>query len=213
MATGVAVGVVGATGAAGSTTLRILEERKFPVRELRCFASPRSVGTTVRFAGEPVPIRRVEASEFRGLDIVFCSAGTAQAQSPTGTILGHVKDTTGAVVPAATVTATHLGTQYARTTTTDAEGQYAPRLLPVGQYKVDISLTGFKSFSQTGILLEVGRNARVDATLETGGVEEVVSVTADATLVETSVSSLSRTVGQNEDGRYSRVPLVLNARQ
>src|SRR6185503_19339661 len=107
---------------------------------------------------------------------------TAQAQSPTGTILGHVKDTTGAVVPAATVTATHLGTQYARTTTTDAEGQYALRLLPVGQYKVDIGLTGFKSFSQTGILLEVGRNARVDATLETGGIEEVVSVTADATL-------------------------------
>jgi Carboxypeptidase regulatory-like domain len=132
-------------------------------------------------------------------------ASPAQAQSPTGTILGHVKDTTGAVVPQASVTATHLATQYARTTSTDAEGQYALRLLPVGQYKVDISLTGFKSFSQTGILIEVGRNARVDATLETGGIEEVISVTADATLVETSVSSLSRTVGQNE---VLNLPLV-----
>ena len=52
MGSGVIVAVVGATGAAGQTTLRILEERKFPVRELRCFASERSVGKTVTFAGE-----------------------------------------------------------------------------------------------------------------------------------------------------------------
>lgn len=80
MATGLAVGVVGATGAAGSTTLRILEERKFPVRELRCFASARSVGKTVTFAGEPVTIRRPVPAEFRGLDVVFCAAGSAQAR-------------------------------------------------------------------------------------------------------------------------------------
>lgn len=80
MATGLAVGVVGATGAAGSTTLRILEERKFPVRELRCFASARSVGKTVTFAGAPVPIRRPEPGEFRGLDVVFCAAGSSQAR-------------------------------------------------------------------------------------------------------------------------------------
>jgi len=80
MATGVTVAVVGATGAAGQTTLRILEERKFPVRELRCFASERSVGKTVTFAGEAVPVRRVEASAFKGVDIAICSAGTTQAK-------------------------------------------------------------------------------------------------------------------------------------
>lgn len=80
MASGLAVGVVGATGAAGSTTLRILEERKFPVRELRCFASARSVGRTVTFGGEAVAIRRIEPEAFRGLDVVFFSAGTAQAR-------------------------------------------------------------------------------------------------------------------------------------
>lgn len=80
MAAGVSVAVVGATGAAGRTTLRVLEERKFPVRELRCFASPRSVGQTVAFRGEPVTIQRVEAPAFRGVDIVFCSAGSAQAK-------------------------------------------------------------------------------------------------------------------------------------
>jgi aspartate-semialdehyde dehydrogenase len=80
MSAGVTVAVVGATGAAGQTTLRILEERKFPVRELRCFASERSVGKTVTFAGEAVPVRRVEAPEFKGVDIAFCSAGSAQSK-------------------------------------------------------------------------------------------------------------------------------------
>ena len=51
MASGLRIAVVGATGAAGQTTLRILEERKFPVRELRAFASERSVGKTVTFRG------------------------------------------------------------------------------------------------------------------------------------------------------------------
>jgi aspartate-semialdehyde dehydrogenase len=80
MAAGVSVAVVGATGAAGGTTLRILEERKFPVRELRCFASERSVGKTVSFKGESVPVRRVEATAFNGVDIVFCAAGSAQSK-------------------------------------------------------------------------------------------------------------------------------------
>jgi aspartate-semialdehyde dehydrogenase len=74
------VAVVGATGAAGQTTLRILEERKFPVRELRCFASERSVGKTVTFAGDAVPIRRVEAIAFKGVDIAICSAGSSQSK-------------------------------------------------------------------------------------------------------------------------------------
>jgi aspartate-semialdehyde dehydrogenase len=77
---GVTVAVVGATGAAGQTTLRILEERKFPVRELRCFASERSVGKTLTFAGEPVTVRRIEPAAFKGVDVAICSAGTAQAR-------------------------------------------------------------------------------------------------------------------------------------
>jgi aspartate-semialdehyde dehydrogenase len=80
MATGYTVAVIGATGAAGQTTLKILEERKFPVREIRCFASERSIGKTVAFRSEPVPVRRVEAAAFRGVDFAFCSAGAAQSR-------------------------------------------------------------------------------------------------------------------------------------
>lgn len=73
------VAVVGATGAVGRETLRVLEERRFPVGELRLFASPRSAGTTLRFAGRDVPVRALECvpEEFAGIDIVFVSAGGA----------------------------------------------------------------------------------------------------------------------------------------
>lgn len=80
MASGVTVAVVGATGAAGQTTLRILEERKFPVRELRAFASERSVGKMVTFRGEAIRIQKIGAPAFQGVDIAFCSAGSAQSK-------------------------------------------------------------------------------------------------------------------------------------
>jgi aspartate-semialdehyde dehydrogenase len=81
MASGVTVAVVGATGAAGQKTLQVLEERKFPVRELRCFASERSVGATVTFRGETLRVARAEPSAFRGVEIAFCSAGSAQSRA------------------------------------------------------------------------------------------------------------------------------------
>jgi len=155
--------------------------------------------------------RRTERSQATAWLVAAACAGVlvlaapAQAQVATGTILGNVKDNSGAPVPGALVTATHLGTQATRTATTDVDGQYALTLLPLGNYKVDVTLSGFKNFSQTGILLEVGRSARVDATIEPGNVQEVVSVVADASLVETSSSALSRSVGQNE---VLNLPLV-----
>jgi len=72
--------VVGATGAAGSTTLRILEERKFPIRELRVFASERSVGKTVTFKGDALRIQRIEPGAFKGVQVAICAAGTAQSK-------------------------------------------------------------------------------------------------------------------------------------
>jgi Carboxypeptidase regulatory-like domain len=132
-------------------------------------------------------------------------APLSQAQTPTGTILGAVKDSTGGTLPGATVTATNVGTQYSRSATTDSEGRYALRLLPVGNYMLVVSMPGFKNYSQTGILLEVGRNARIDPVIELGALSEVVSIVADAPLVETTSAALSRTVGQNE---VLNLPLV-----
>ena len=80
MAAGVTVAVVGVTGAVGQTTLRILEERKFPVRDLRVFASERSAGKTVRFAGETLRVEKVGPEAFRGVQVALFSAGSAQSK-------------------------------------------------------------------------------------------------------------------------------------
>jgi aspartate-semialdehyde dehydrogenase len=80
MASGLVVAVVGATGAVGQTTLRLLEDRKFPVRELRAFASERSTGRTLTFAGEPIRIERLGPEVFRGVEFAFFSAGSSQSK-------------------------------------------------------------------------------------------------------------------------------------
>ena len=80
MGAGYVVAVVGATGAAGSTTLKILEERKFPVSELRCYASERSAGKTVAFRGDSVRVEKVGPDAFKGVEITFFSAGSAQSK-------------------------------------------------------------------------------------------------------------------------------------
>jgi aspartate-semialdehyde dehydrogenase len=80
MASGQRIAVIGATGAVGQTTLKILEQRKFPIRELRAYASARSAGTTVTFAGESVKVEKLDANSFKGIDIVLFSAGSEQSR-------------------------------------------------------------------------------------------------------------------------------------
>ncbi len=80
MASGQRIAVVGATGAVGQTTLKILEQRKFPIRELRAYASARSAGKTVTFAGESVTVERLDAGSFKGIDIALFSAGSEQSR-------------------------------------------------------------------------------------------------------------------------------------
>ncbi len=80
MANGQRVAVVGATGAVGQTTLKLLEERNFPVREIRLFASARSIGKKMTFKGESLPVDAVSAESFKGIDVAFFSAGGNQSK-------------------------------------------------------------------------------------------------------------------------------------
>ena len=80
MASGLTVAVVGVTGAVGQTTLRLLDERKFPVKALRVFASERSVGKTVTFKGETLRIGKLGPEAFKGVDIALFSAGSSQSK-------------------------------------------------------------------------------------------------------------------------------------
>ena len=87
-----AVGIVGATGLVGGMMRELLAERDFPLGSLRLFASARSAGTHVDFAGEPVLVENAETADFAGLDIVFFSAGgsTSKALAPRAAAAGAV---------------------------------------------------------------------------------------------------------------------------
>lgn len=74
---GFRVGVVGATGLVGRTILQVLQERRFPIAELRLLASERSAGTTIAYEGDPVPVQRLQESSFDRCDVVFFSAGAS----------------------------------------------------------------------------------------------------------------------------------------
>ena len=69
------IAVVGATGAAGSELLRVLERRSFPVASLRPIGSARSVGKTVQFSGDSIPVEKLDAGSFEKIDVAFFSAG------------------------------------------------------------------------------------------------------------------------------------------
>jgi aspartate-semialdehyde dehydrogenase len=80
MAKSYTVAVVGATGAVGQTTLKVLEERDFPVAGLKAFASARSAGKTLTFQGQSIPVEQVGPDSFKGVDIALFSAGSEQSR-------------------------------------------------------------------------------------------------------------------------------------
>ncbi|MGI8741426.1 MAG: TonB-dependent receptor domain-containing protein [Bryobacteraceae bacterium] len=137
--------------------------------------------------------------------LTFAGLFIANAQVTTTNIYGTVTDDSGAVVPNAQVSATNTGTNQSRVAQTNTEGQYRIEFLPVGDYVVTVSAAGFKKFVQKGIILEVNRPARVDAVLNVGDVSQTVSVSAEATLVNTNNAAIGRTVNNSE---ITELPIV-----
>src|SRR5579872_53879 len=90
------------------------------------------------------------------------------AQSTTGAIAGNVTDSSGSPVPGAKVSAVNVETNVSRGTTSLQDGSYQILFLPVGTYKIEVNVAGFKKFEQTGVVLEVNRNPKVDAVLQIG---------------------------------------------
>ncbi len=134
-----------------------------------------------------------------------CLSSLALAQSTTGTISGTVTDSSGASVARARITATELATNVSRSSTSAPDGSYSILFLSVGAYRVEVNAPGFKKFERTGVVLEVNRNARVDAALQLGALNETVMVTADVAIVETSNPTLGLTVNSLD---IENLPLV-----
>jgi hypothetical protein len=128
----------------------------------------------------------------------------AQAQAVTGTILGTVTDGTGAAIPGATVTLTNSGTGLTRTVVSSASGEYSAPQLPTGNYTVTAELSGFKKGAVGNAHIGVDQKLRVDFKLEVGAMSEVVTIEAEAPLVQTNSSELGTTVVEEQ---IERLPL------
>src|SRR5437763_3163831 len=111
-------------------------------------------------------------------------SASAWAQS-TAQISGTVKDASGAVLPGVEVTATQTETGIARSTVSNETGVYVLPNLPLGPYKLEASLTGFRTFVQTGIVLQVNSNPMINPVLEVGQVTEQIEIQANTAMVET----------------------------
>ena len=138
--------------------------------------------------------------------IVLCAASTAAfSQVSTATAFGNVTDSTGAIVPNATVVFTQTDTNFTRTTKTNDQGDYRAEFLPVGPYSVKVDAEGFKQTEQKGIVLSVAQRATLDFSLQPGVQSSVVSVTAEVPQVNLGNSVLGNTV---ENREIENLPLV-----
>jgi len=116
----------------------------------------------------------------------------------TGTILGIVRDPTGAVVAGAQVAVTNLDTNLKREATTDETGEYRILALPAGRYTVDAQAPGFQKFVSSGNVLDVNQQLRVDVMLQVGSMEQKVEVSAAAMQVETTNTQLGEVIDQRK---------------
>jgi len=129
---------------------------------------------------------------------------------------GIVTDPSGAPVPAAAVTIKNLETAAARNTVTDDAGRYQVASLPVGQYEVRVTKSGFQEEIRSGIHLVVGQEASVDIRLQVGEMQQRVSVTEEAPMVSTTTRDISGLVGEQQvkelplNGRSFDLLLTLN---
>ena len=112
----------------------------------------------------------------------------------TASISGTVKDSSGSLVAGATVIAKNTDTGIAQSQRTNAQGYYSFRELPLGHYDVQVEQTGFKTFRQIGLVLDVNAEVVVDVTLEVGQVSEKVEVRAEAVHVETATTQMGEVI-------------------
>src|SRR5687767_6993897 len=112
------------------------------------------------------PLNRASTLAF-GL-LLISAVAFAQA---TAQLNGRVSDESGAVLPGVTVTATQTDTQFTRTVVTDETGSWTMPNMPIGPYRLEISLQGFRTHVQTGLVLQVNANPVINAALALGNLE------------------------------------------
>ncbi|GAC1650467.1 MAG: hypothetical protein NVS9B15_10090 [Acidobacteriaceae bacterium] len=140
----------------------------------RSFVARRTMTAT---AGSRAACTRIAALIVTFVALLCCTA-TLHAQTSFGQIAGTVADSTGAVIPNATVTLTEISTQNVHTVTTDASGFYTATNLPIGQYTVGATMTGYRGEKRSGLTITADAKLTADFQLQVGGATEVVTVEA-----------------------------------
>jgi hypothetical protein len=140
--------------------------------------------------------RLLEVSAGVALTLV-CSVAVS-AQTNRGGIAGTVRDTSGAVVPGATVTVTNLGTNRAVELTTSDAGVYAAVSLDPVEYRVTVELTGFKKAAIAPVKVDTATTVTVNVTLETGALQSEVTVLADAPRLRTGSGATGQTITERQ---------------
>ena len=141
------------------------------------------------------------------LTVLWTAPADAQGVA-TAQISGTVLDTSGGVLPGVEVKATQTGTGFIRFVISGERGEYVLTNLPVGPYTLEAVLPGFRTFSQTGIVLQVGGNPVINVRLEVGELAESISVVASAMMVETRNTGIGQVIDEKQI-----VNLPLNGRQ
>jgi hypothetical protein len=130
---------------------------------------------------------------------------TLNAQETRGRITGRVTDTSKAIIPGATVTVTDVARGTKASATTNEQGLFQVNYLLPGTYKVEVELQGFKKHVQENVQLQISQTLDLAIVLEVGALQETVSVTAEAVLLNTSDASLGLVVDQQ---RLASLPLI-----
>src|SRR5436309_566045 len=130
--------------------------------------------------------------------LIALPTSLASAQTATATIVGVVKDTSGALIPGVSITVKHTDTGQTRTAISSDSGDYNVPLLPVGAYELTTTMPGFKQQVRTGVNLVIGQQAVIDLTLEVGAAAEQITVSEEAPLVNTTLSSTSGLITEQQ---------------
>jgi hypothetical protein len=128
----------------------------------------------------------------------MAGGGVASAQVGSGQVTGVVTDAGGAAVPGATVTATNVGTAATRVGVSSSAGVYTLAGLAPGVYRLAVELAGFRPSIRDGVRVETGETIRLDVALTIGGVQESVTVSADAPLLRSGTASLGEVVSEEK---------------
>jgi hypothetical protein len=156
----------------------------------------------------PVDRSKLIIAGFLALSFALLSPPHATAQAvAVAEVDGHVTDPSGEAVSGAQVKMTETAKQQVHMTRTDSEGRYQLPNLPVGSYLLEVTATGFKSYVQRGITLQVANNVEANVKMQIGAVTESIQVEADAAMVETKENSISQVIDQKKI-----VDLPLNGR-